>query len=238
MDNSSMVKLFSSCSIRLVRPLSRLDRQGASHAGKIAGALRPCPGFALVASLLVGVCCISPRLLAQQTDAQVQQTDSQTQETDSTETETPEQAEARRFEAFESLMTGATLNGNFTVIGQDNALKPEKYVIESAKKYKEGDYWIFKVRITYGQRDETLTFPIQVKWADDTPVITLEKGEIPVLKDYGARVVIDDGKYAGTWSAPQGGGHLFGVIERSDAAEDDGAEDDGADKDDGAPASR
>lgn len=54
---------------------------------------------------------------------------------------------------------------------------------------------------------------MQVKWAGDTPVITLDDVGMPGDKSaYSARVLVYDKTYAGTWS---GGGHaglLNGVI--------------------------
>ena len=48
-----------------------------------------------------------------------------------------------------------------------------------------------------------------------TPVITLTELTIPALGTFSARVVIDNGKYAGTWTHGDVGGHMFGVIRRS-----------------------
>jgi hypothetical protein len=76
----------------------------------------------------------------------------------------------------------------------------------------EGDYWLFKVRIKYGGRDVTVPIPIEVKWAANTPVITLDNVEVPLMGSFSSRVVIDGDKYAGTWSHGDVGGHLFGRI--------------------------
>jgi hypothetical protein len=53
-----------------------------------------------------------------------------------------------------------------------------------------------------------------VRWAGDTPVIALDRVTIPALGTFSARVVLDESRYAGTWSHDEKGGHLFGVIER------------------------
>jgi hypothetical protein len=42
----------------------------------------------------------------------------------------------------------------------------------------------------------------------------LDRVTIPALGTFSARVVLDEGRYAGTWSHDDKGGHLFGVIER------------------------
>jgi hypothetical protein len=56
---------------------------------------------------------------------------------------------------------------------------------------------------------------LDVKWAANTPVITLDELTIPVLGTFSARVVLHDNKYAGTWRHDAVGGHLFGVIEKA-----------------------
>ena len=62
-----------------------------------------------------------------------------------------------------------------------------------------------------------------VRWAGDTPVISVTNFGIPLIGTYSARVVIYQGQYAGTWSGKTHGGHLFGKIVKNDEApkEDD-----------------
>ncbi|QDU96100.1 hypothetical protein [Lignipirellula cremea] len=123
----------------------------------------------------------------------------------------PDQAEL--FQQFEKTLSGARLVGNFTVTGKDtDKLRKEEYVITSVTKLDEGDYWLFKARIKYGEHDLEVPMPLQVKWAGDTPVITLDEVKIPGLGTFNSRVVIENGKYAGTWTHGKVGGHLFGVI--------------------------
>ena len=116
---------------------------------------------------------------------------------------------------FEQTLSGATLVGHFTLTGKEDAKsrKKERYTISSVKKIKD-DLWLFTARVTYGQIDITVPIPLQVKWAGDTPIITLTDLKIPLLGTYTARVIIYRDKYAGTWSAGDHGGHLFGTIER------------------------
>ncbi|MCH8923682.1 MAG: hypothetical protein IIA67_11120 [Planctomycetes bacterium] len=116
---------------------------------------------------------------------------------------------------FEQTLSGATFVGHFTLTGKENAKsrKKERYTISSVRKIKD-DLWLFTVRVTYGTRDVTVPIPLQVKWAGDTPIITLTDLKIPLLGTYTARVIIYRDKYAGTWSAGDHGGHLFGTIER------------------------
>jgi len=119
---------------------------------------------------------------------------------------------------FEQTLTGATLVGHFTLTGKEDAKsrKQERYTISSVKKIK-GDLWLFTARVKYGTRDITVPMPLHVKWAGDTPIITLTDMKIPLLGTYTARVIIYRDKYAGTWSAGDHGGHLFGTIERPKA---------------------
>jgi hypothetical protein len=123
-----------------------------------------------------------------------------------------------RFRKFEKTLSGATLEGRFTILGRnDDSLPRERYVIRSVRKLPEGDYWLFQARIKYADKDVTVPLPLEVKWAGDTPVITLTKLTIPGLGTFSSRVVIYNNKYAGTWTHDDAGGHLFGVIKRPDS---------------------
>lgn len=121
---------------------------------------------------------------------------------------------ARRDEKFKKLVTNVKLSGHFTMDGQEDAakLQKEEYVITGAIKLGNGELWALTSRIKYGEVDLTVPVPVQVKWAGDTPVITLDKVGIPGLGTFSARVVLDQDRYAGTWSHDQVGGHLFGRI--------------------------
>jgi hypothetical protein len=120
---------------------------------------------------------------------------------------------AQREEKFRRLVTNVKLTGHFTMDGEPNG-KPqaEEYVITGATKLGNGDAWALTSRIRYGRVDLTVPVPVQVKWAGDTPVITLDKVGVPGLGTFSARVVLDAGRYAGTWSHDDVGGHLFGRI--------------------------
>ena len=124
-----------------------------------------------------------------------------------------------RFAKFSQTLSGAKLVGQFTVSGEAQAgkLAAEEYHIHEVTKLDEGDYWMFKARVKYGEHDVTVPMPLEVKWAGDTPVITLDNVDIPLLGKFSARVVIDGDKYAGTWSHGDVGGHLFGKIVPSQA---------------------
>ena len=117
-------------------------------------------------------------------------------------------------------LSGTKWTGQFTVAGSDET-KTEHYEILSAEKNEVGDYWNLVARIKYGDHDQTLPLPpIEIKFADKTPVITIDKVRFPGFGTFDARVLIRQGKYAGTWAHSGGkGGHLFGTIEPMDEEE-------------------
>ncbi len=124
---------------------------------------------------------------------------------------------------FEKLLTGAKLVGNFTIVGrpQDGPLPKESYEIVEVKKMEEGDKWMIRARIKYGTIDAVVPFPLDVRFVDDTPMITLTKAKTP-LGEFSARVIFYNQKYAGTWTHHgKGGGHLFGTIEHEDEQDAD-----------------
>ena len=116
---------------------------------------------------------------------------------------TQEEREAK----FKVTMTKATMSGRWCGI-KDGKLTPEKedkYTIVSVNKLG-GEAWIIHSRIQYGEKDFSVPIPVLVKWAGDTPVITVDGMAMPGGKTaYSARVLVYDQTYAGTWS---GGGHL------------------------------
>ena len=122
---------------------------------------------------------------------------------------------------FEETLSGATLIGTFTVTGKEDGkkLNEEKYTINRVKKIKD-DRWLFESRIQYGDHDLTVPLPLEVKWAGDTPVITLTDMPVPGFGTFTARVLIFRNEYAGTWSGGDHGGHLFGRIVRKGESAD------------------
>ena len=124
------------------------------------------------------------------------------------------------FDEFKSQLEGAALVGSFTTIDEKGkptgeGLTSERYEIKGVKKAENGDYWIIRARIQYGERDMLFPVPVEVKWAGTTPVIIVDDVSIPGLGTFGSRVVIHNGKYAGTWRHDDVGGHLFGKIEKA-----------------------
>ncbi len=123
---------------------------------------------------------------------------------------------------LEDTLTGAKLIGSYSVQGrEDRAPKAEEYTIVSANKIPEGDIWLIKARIKYGEHDTTIPMPLEIKWAGDTPVITLTNLTIPGLGTFTSRVLIYDNRYVGTWQHGKAGGTMYGRIEKikTDAAE-------------------
>lgn len=123
---------------------------------------------------------------------------------------TQEELEAK----FKATLTKATMSGRWCGI-KDGKLTPEKedkYTIVSVSKLG-GEAWVISARIQYGQKDFTVPLPVQVKWAGDTPVITVDNLAMPGGgNSYSARVLIYDKTYAGTWSGGDHVGLLNGVI--------------------------
>lgn len=119
---------------------------------------------------------------------------------------------ADRIAKFETALTGVALVGHSTVTGNDSTkLEPERYELQSVKHVAE-DRWLFTARITYGEHDVTVPLTLPVRWAGDTPVITVDNMGIPGLGTYTARVMIYSNHYSGFWSGGDHGGHLFGEI--------------------------
>lgn len=159
--------------------------------------------------LIIGL--LSGNALAQQQES----AESSTAEAAS-ETTKADDNQAERFEKFTKLLTNAKLTGHFTVDGRAlDKLNPETYEILSVKKLDEGDYWQFRTRVKYGDKDVVVPLALEVKWADDTPMITLTNLRIPLIGqgEFGARVLFYDNKYCGTWSHGKVTGHLFGKID-------------------------
>ena len=114
---------------------------------------------------------------------------------------------------FQETMTGVTLVGYSTRLNKPGISGEERYIIESVSKMT-GDLWLFRARLHFGSHDLPLPIPINVKWAGDTPVITLTDVSIPGLGTYTARVLIYRDQYAGTWSGKNEGGQMFGRVVR------------------------
>jgi hypothetical protein len=124
-------------------------------------------------------------------------------------------ADAKQIAALEKTLSNAALVGNFTTTGKDDnaKLSPERYELGEVK-HLDKDLWLIPARIKYGEHDVMLPLTLPIRWAGDTPMICLDEMPIPGFGTFTARVMIYRDHYAGFWSAPDHGGHLFGVIER------------------------
>ena len=123
----------------------------------------------------------------------------------------PAQADLEK--QFQEMMSNATLVGHSTRLNKEGIAGEERYVIEKVSKIS-GDTWLFQARMQYGGRDIPVPVPVTMKWAGDTPVIELTDLTIPGMGTFTARVVLYRDQYAGTWSAKDHGGQIFGKIVR------------------------
>jgi len=112
---------------------------------------------------------------------------------------------------FQEMMTGATLVGHSTEDNRDGISAEERYSIESISRIGS-ETWLFHARMKLGSHEVSFPIPIVIKWAGDTPVITLTDLPIPGVGTYTARVILYRDQYAGTWSGKDHGGQLFGRI--------------------------
>jgi hypothetical protein len=122
----------------------------------------------------------------------------------------PERTELEK--KFSDSLSGATMDGYFTETpGDESKPRESKYVINKVSKIKD-DLWLFEARIKYGEHDLTVPIPLVVRWAGDTPVITLDNAGVPGFGTFSARVLIFDNAFAGTWSGGNHRGELYGRI--------------------------
>lgn len=125
----------------------------------------------------------------------------------------PQPSQAELEEKFIKTLTNATFTGRWCLI-KDGALTPEKqdkYSIASVTKL-QGDKWTINARMEYEGQEFVLPIPAEVKWAGDTAVICIDNLSIMpggAGGTYTARVLIQDGAYAGTWG---GGKEKMGLI--------------------------
>ena len=167
-------------------------------------------------TLLLGIVALLPISLPAQepakptpdAEAPAQPTAAEKEETTAPSTE----LEAK----FKATLTNATMSGRWSLIkdGELTPEKPDKYTIVGVNKIF-GERWLIRARIQYGEKDYTAPIPVKVKWAGDTPVITVTDVGLPGGASYSARVVIYDDSYAGVWSGGAVRGLLSGMITRA-----------------------
>ncbi len=122
-----------------------------------------------------------------------------------------------RIKKLANLLTNSSWKGQFTTVDKNGVVgkaKEETYEITKAEKLPQQNLWLLTARIQYGKRDVTVPLPINILWAGETPVITVDQLLIPGMGTFDARVLIRGGKYSGTWTHNDHGGHLFGTIEK------------------------
>ncbi len=142
------------------------------------------------------------------------------------------------FDEFSKKLSNSSLVGRFSIDGREGELKEERYDLGSVTKLSDGDYWLFKARIRYGDYDVAVPLRLKVIWAQSTPVITLDSVRIPGLGTFSARVLFDGDRYSGTWQHDDVGGHLFGRVQsQSDEEQEGEAEESPSESDDAAAAS-
>lgn len=125
---------------------------------------------------------------------------------------TPEQEQ--QYAALQKSLSGSVLAGNFTVTGEKpTGPKVDRYELVDVRHVGNGN-WMFVARIQYEDHDVKIPITLPIRWAGDTPVITVDKMPFPGLGTYTARVMIYEDHYAGFWSGADHGGHLYGLIER------------------------
>jgi hypothetical protein len=111
------------------------------------------------------------------------------------------------------LLSGATLDGSFTLTGSTR-LASDKYTLGTVRKL-EGNNWLIQARIQYGGRDVMVPLNLPIEWAGDTPVIMVDDLTIPGLGTFSARVMFYDKHYSGYWKHGDRGGILFGLVRRA-----------------------
>ncbi|QDV69886.1 hypothetical protein Poly24_36040 [Rosistilla carotiformis] len=129
---------------------------------------------------------------------------------------------SERDQKLAAYLSGSKFIGQFTVIGKaDDKMPKEEYTLKTVEKIPGGDLFMITARIKYGDKDVEVPLPIPIVWAGETPMISLDDFTIPGMGTFSAKIVINKGRYAGTWSHDQHGGHMFGVIEKSEASENE-----------------
>ena len=122
--------------------------------------------------------------------------------------------------AFQDPMVNVKLVGYYQM-GESSELHDDSYTIVRVSKVKE-DTWKFEARITYNKKEFPIAMNFPVKFAGDTPVISLTNFTVPGFGAFTARVVLYNGTYAGTWSSagtgPVHGGTMFGKIVKNEPA--------------------
>lgn len=117
---------------------------------------------------------------------------------------------------FADLLTNATLVGAYSK-GDDLASYQDKYSIVKAVK-GEGDLWVITAVMKFRGVEMPVAIPVPVKWADDTPVISLTNFAVPGMGTFSTRIVFYGNGYGGTWAHGDRDGLMWGRIEHGTPA--------------------
>jgi hypothetical protein len=129
---------------------------------------------------------------------------------------------AEREADLTAMLSGATLEGSFTVSGRGDAnedapkLTNDKYTLGEVKKVDAAkNLWVFPTRIQYSDKDFTIPLTLPIEWAGDTPVVVVDNVGLPGMGTFSARVLFFNDHYAGYWQHGDSTGNLFGTIHRA-----------------------
>lgn len=144
------------------------------------------------------------------------------QDTDASESTAPA-AMNELEQAFSDRLENARFTGRWSLVadGKIGEERTDEYLINSATKVR-GDDWVIVTRMRFGTVDVNVPITVQVKWAGDTPVISVSELAIPNVGTYSARVVVDKDQYGGSWRGQGYGGLMYGVIEKRKAEPEPG----------------
>jgi hypothetical protein len=116
--------------------------------------------------------------------------------------------------AFQKMMNNAVLSGSYSVNGSNKPPGEDHYTLGPVEK-TQGDNWIFTATLEYAGHHLPLPIELPVKWAGDTPIITVDHISIPTLGTFTARVMVFGDQYVGVWGVTNGkhSGQMWGHIE-------------------------
>ena len=119
---------------------------------------------------------------------------------------------------FVERMRGASLIGNFTVEGRGSNRTPreDRYDIESVEKVGD-NLWKFNAGMKCCGVNGVIPVVVPMRFAGDTPMISITDLTIPTLGTFTARVFFHGDRYSGTWQHGKFGGHMSGRIEKMGA---------------------
>ncbi len=125
----------------------------------------------------------------------------------------PQPSQEELEKQFSEALTDHVMIGQFTTTGApaDQPVKEDRYTLGKVVKLENG-LWSFETHMQYGDKDVKFKMAFPVKWAGDTPMISLTDLPIPGMGIFTARIVVYRGQYAGTWSAGDHGGLMFGKV--------------------------